>query len=93
MTMPWKWSPDRQRSYWPVPGRQQACLNIIGNPSANLDPLGKMTGTQLMVSVTVAPRRGKATDPIVPFLVEPPKWVHTELTVPAGTSVQDAPKT
>ena len=43
-------------------------VNILGKPSARKDAIGKPKGTQLKVSVTVAPRDGKATDYMVRFL-------------------------
>lgn len=43
-------------------------LNILGKPSAHQDAIGAIKGHQLMVSVTVAPRGGKATDHMVRFL-------------------------
>jgi uncharacterized protein (TIGR00251 family) len=43
-------------------------VNILGKPSASKDAIGKPKGTQLKVSVTAAPRDGKATDHMVRFL-------------------------
>ena len=43
-------------------------VNILGKPSASKDAIGKPKGTQLKVSVTAAPRGGKATDHMVRFL-------------------------
>lgn len=43
-------------------------LNILGTPSAKQDAIGKVKGHQLKVSVTAAPRAGKATDHMVRFL-------------------------
>lgn len=43
-------------------------LNILGKPSAKQDAIGKFKGHQLKVSVTAAPRAGKATDHMVRFL-------------------------
>jgi uncharacterized protein (TIGR00251 family) len=43
-------------------------LNILGKPSAKQDAIGKPYGHQLKVSVTAAPRAGKATDHMVRFL-------------------------
>ncbi|MBU1264770.1 MAG: DUF167 domain-containing protein [Gammaproteobacteria bacterium] len=43
-------------------------LNILGKPSAKNDVIGKPYGHQLKVSVTAAPRAGKATDHMVRFL-------------------------
>ena len=43
-------------------------VNILGKPSARKDAIGKPQGTQLRVSVTVAPKSGKATDYMVRFL-------------------------
>jgi uncharacterized protein (TIGR00251 family) len=43
-------------------------VNILGKPSASKDAIGKPKGTQLKVSVTAAPKGGKATDYMVRFL-------------------------
>ena len=45
-------------------------LNILGTPGASRDAIGKVKGHQLKVSVTEAPRAGKATDHMVRFLAE-----------------------
>lgn len=43
-------------------------VNILGKPGASKDAIGKPKGTQLKVSVTAAPERGRATDHMVRFL-------------------------
>lgn len=43
-------------------------LNVLGKPSASKDAIGKPKGTQLKISVTAAPRDGKATDHMLRFL-------------------------
>lgn len=43
-------------------------LNILGQPNANRDAIGKAKGKQLQVSVTAAPVAGRATDHMVRFL-------------------------
>ena len=43
-------------------------VNILGKPGAGKDAIGKPKGTQLKVSVTAAPKGGKATDHMVRFL-------------------------
>ncbi|MGJ7537528.1 MULTISPECIES: DUF167 domain-containing protein [unclassified Variovorax] len=43
-------------------------LNILGTPGASKDAIGKVKGNQLKVSVTAAPRVGRATDHMVRFL-------------------------
>jgi uncharacterized protein (TIGR00251 family) len=43
-------------------------LNVLGKPSAAKDAIGKPKGTQLKISVTAAPRDGKATDHMLRFL-------------------------
>lgn len=43
-------------------------LNILGTPGASRDAIGKVKGHQLKVSVTAAPRVGRATDHMVRFL-------------------------
>ncbi|MDD5034891.1 MAG: DUF167 family protein [Methylococcaceae bacterium] len=45
-------------------------LNILGQPSAKQDAIGKVKGKQLQVSVTAAPVAGRATDHMVRFLAE-----------------------
>ncbi len=45
-------------------------LNILGTPSAKEDAILKVKGNQLRISVTEAPRRGKATDHMVRFLAK-----------------------
>lgn len=43
-------------------------LNVLGTPGAKKDAIGKPKGHQLKVSVTEAPRAGRATDHMVRFL-------------------------
>jgi hypothetical protein len=43
-------------------------LNVLGQPGANRDAIGKPVGQQLNISVTEAPVRGRATDHMVRFL-------------------------
>ncbi len=43
-------------------------VNILGKPASSKDTIGKPKGTQLKVSVTAAPKDGKATDHMVRFL-------------------------
>ena len=43
-------------------------LNVLGKPSASKDAIGKPKGTQLKISVTAAPRDGRATDHMLRFL-------------------------
>ena len=43
-------------------------LNVLGKPAAAKDTIGKPKGTQLKISVTAAPKDGKATDHMVRFL-------------------------
>lgn len=45
-------------------------LNILGKPSAKQDAIGKPKGHQLKISVTAAPRQGRATDHMVRFLAQ-----------------------
>ncbi len=45
-------------------------VNILGQPNANLDAIGKPKGSQLKVSVTAAPKLGRATDHMVVFLAK-----------------------
>jgi uncharacterized protein len=43
-------------------------LNVLGTPGAKQDAIGKVKGNQLKISVTEAPRAGRATDHMVRFL-------------------------
>jgi uncharacterized protein (TIGR00251 family) len=43
-------------------------LNVLGTPGAKRDAIGKPKGHQLKISVTEAPRAGRATDHMVRFL-------------------------
>lgn len=43
-------------------------VNILGTPAAKCDAIGKPKAHQLRVSVTEAPRAGRATDHMVRFL-------------------------
>ncbi len=43
-------------------------VNILGKPAASKDAIGKVKGTQLKVSVTAAPKGGRATDHMLRFL-------------------------
>lgn len=45
-------------------------LNILGQPSAKQDAIGKVKGNQLKVSVTAAPVAGRATDHMARFLAK-----------------------
>ncbi|HEX5262433.1 MAG TPA: DUF167 family protein [Phenylobacterium sp.] len=45
-------------------------VNILGKPSAARDAIGKPKGRQLKVSVTAAPKLGRATDHMVAFLAK-----------------------
>ncbi len=45
-------------------------LNILGQPAAKQDAIGKVKGEQLKVSVTAAPVAGRATDHMVRFLAK-----------------------
>ena len=45
-------------------------LNILGQPSAKQDAIGKVKGKQLKISVTAAPVAGRATDHVVRFLTK-----------------------
>ncbi len=43
-------------------------LNVLGKPAALKDAIGKPKGSQLKISVTAAPRDGRATDHMLRFL-------------------------
>lgn len=58
---------DRPFFYWEG---DTLVLNILGKPSASKDAIGKPRGHQLKVSVTAAPRAGRATDHMVRFLAQ-----------------------
>ena len=45
-------------------------LEILGTPNSKTDAIGKVKGHQLCVSVTAAPRAGRATDHMVRFLAD-----------------------
>ena len=45
-------------------------VNILGQPNAKMDTIGKPKGSQLKVSVTAVPRFGRATDHMVTFLAK-----------------------
>ena len=45
-------------------------VNILGQPNAKMDTIGKPKGSQLKVSVTAVPRLGRATDHMVAFLAK-----------------------
>lgn len=45
-------------------------LNVLGTPSAKQDAIGKVKGNQLKISVTAAPRAGRATDHMIRFLAK-----------------------
>ena len=45
-------------------------VNILGQPNAKMDTIGKPKGSQLKVSVTAAPKLGRATDHMVVFLAK-----------------------
>lgn len=45
-------------------------LNVLGTPGARQDAIGKVKGNQLKISVTAAPRAGRATDHMVRFLAK-----------------------
>jgi uncharacterized protein (TIGR00251 family) len=45
-------------------------LNVLGQPSAKQDAIGKVKGKQLKISVTAAPVAGRATDYMVRFLAK-----------------------
>ena len=45
-------------------------LNVLGTPGAKKDAIGKVKGNQLKISVTAAPRAGRATDHMLRFLAK-----------------------
>jgi uncharacterized protein YggU (UPF0235/DUF167 family) len=59
-------------------------INILGKPSARGDSIGKPKGHQLKVSVTAAPKLGRATDHMVRFLAGEFGVSTTAITVVYG---------
>jgi hypothetical protein len=59
-------------------------LNILGQPNANRDVIGKAKGKQLQVSVTAAPVAGRATDHMVRFLAGQFDVSPSDITVVFG---------
>jgi uncharacterized protein (TIGR00251 family) len=45
-------------------------INVLGQPRAKQDAIGKAKGKQLKISVTAAPVAGRATDHMVRFLAK-----------------------
>jgi uncharacterized protein (TIGR00251 family) len=59
-------------------------LYILGKPSDKQDAIGKIHGNQLRVSVTAAPRSGKATDHMVRFLAKQFGVTPSDIEVVSG---------
>ena len=59
-------------------------LNILGQPSAKQDAIGKAKGNQLKVSVTASPVAGRATDHMVRFLAKEFKVAINDIEVVFG---------
>jgi uncharacterized protein (TIGR00251 family) len=59
-------------------------LYILGKPSDKQDAIGKIHGNQLRVSVTAAPRSGKATDHMVKFLAKQFGVMPNDIEVVSG---------
>lgn len=59
-------------------------LNILGSPGATRDVIGRVKGHQLKVSVTEAPRLGRATDHMVRFLAGEFGVARTDIEVVFG---------
>ncbi len=59
-------------------------LNILGTPSASRDAIGKVKGQQLKVSVTEAPKAGRATDHMVKFLAGEFEVARSDIEVVFG---------
>lgn len=59
-------------------------LNVLGQPSAKQDAIGKPKGKQLKISVTAKPVAGKATDHMVKFLSREFEVSHQDITVVFG---------
>jgi uncharacterized protein (TIGR00251 family) len=59
-------------------------LNVLGTPGAKQDVIGKVKGNQLKISVTEAPRAGRATDHMVRFLAREFDVATADITVVFG---------
>ena len=62
-------NPKKMSSFFAWDG-DTLILNVLGTPGAKQDVIGKVKGNQLKISVTEAPRAGKATDHMVRFLAK-----------------------
>ena len=45
-------------------------LNVLGTPSAKVDKIGKIRGSQLKIAIKAAAEDGKATDYMIKFLAK-----------------------
>lgn len=59
-------------------------LNVLGTPGAKHDAIGKVKGNQLKISVTAAPRAGRATDHMVRFLAKEFGVANSDIEVVFG---------
>ena len=59
-------------------------LNVLGTPGAPKDAIGKVKDKQLKISVTAAPRAGRATDHMVRFLAGEFGVVRADIEVVFG---------
>jgi uncharacterized protein (TIGR00251 family) len=62
-------NPKKMSSFFAWDG-DTLVLNVLGTPGAKQDTIGKVKGNQLKISVTEAPRAGRATDHMVRFLAK-----------------------
>ncbi|MDD5266599.1 MAG: DUF167 family protein [Methylococcales bacterium] len=62
-------NPKKMSSFFAWDG-DTLILNVLGTPGAKQDAIGKVKGNQLKISVTEAPRAGRATDHMVRFLAK-----------------------
>ena len=62
-------NPKKMSSFFAWDG-DTLILNVLGTPGAKQDGIGKVKGNQLKISVTEAPRAGRATDHLVRFLAK-----------------------
>ena len=62
-------NPKKMSSFFAWDG-DTLVLNVLGTPGAKQDVIGKVKGNQLKISVTEAPRAGRATDHMVRFLAK-----------------------
>jgi uncharacterized protein len=76
-------NPKKMSSFFAWDG-DTLILNVLGTPGAKQDVIGKVKGNQLKISVTEAPRAGRATDHMVRFLAKEFDVATADITVVFG---------